>query len=528
MSWLKIFAIVVVLKAIFWVLLIPLWHTPDEQAHFGHVAYLAEGGDPKNHGRYSDMTEEIYASLTILGTQRDDQGNNKFTFHPEYHLPYSDNFYGPQEAEINSLPLETRKNFVIAESAYYPHFYYQISGIVYKLFYHSNLFIRVFAVRLFWLWAHALTVWLAYKIAELIFPKNPLVVIAATVMTAFQPMFSFVAAGVTSDNLHNLMFTAVIYFSLKIIKTPRFFDFLALAAALGIGIVNKQQFLVAFVIVFPAILYNLVKYPKKTFKLLLVLPMALVLAFVLAPNRTSQLVRIFVSGGLPYLNLKNASDQAFSNYSLFDHLAWTLQHTIREVIPWYWGVFNWLGVVFPITVIRILNRLMMMAGLGVLIRAIQVIRTKRFRLEEKLLVFIAWSALAYFLSLTVWDWTFTKNNGFPFGVQGRYHFPVLVSHMILLTVGIRQLFLLVSKKAAKVSLVTLIVGIILLNFLALYIVAGSYYDLSGFQSFIIQASQYKPWFVKGVWLSLALTAYVSGSILLIYQLVKLAIKTNEK
>ena len=31
-------------KEIIWSLFVPLWHTPDEQAHFGHVAYLAEGG----------------------------------------------------------------------------------------------------------------------------------------------------------------------------------------------------------------------------------------------------------------------------------------------------------------------------------------------------------------------------------------------------------------------------------------------------------------------------------------------------
>ncbi|HBU21519.1 TPA: hypothetical protein DEB02_01085, partial [Candidatus Beckwithbacteria bacterium] len=121
----------VVIKFLAWSLLVPLWHFPDEQAHFGHVAFIAEGGELTRHGRYPDMTEEIYTSLTILGTKRDEKGNNKFTFHPEYRLPYSDNLTGPQEEEIKSLPLSTRKNFVIRESAYYPHFFYQVSALVY-------------------------------------------------------------------------------------------------------------------------------------------------------------------------------------------------------------------------------------------------------------------------------------------------------------------------------------------------------------------------------------------------------------
>src|SRR3989344_8098451 len=129
------------LKSVAWSLLVPLWHFPDEQAHFGHVAFIAEGGDLNRHGRYPDMTEEIYTSLGILGTQRDEHGNNKFTYHPEYRLEYGQTTTGPQEEEIKSLPLSTRKNFTITESAYYPHFFYQVSALVYKFFYPADLFV---------------------------------------------------------------------------------------------------------------------------------------------------------------------------------------------------------------------------------------------------------------------------------------------------------------------------------------------------------------------------------------------------
>ena len=102
-------------NSLLWSLLVPLWHFPDEQAHFAHVAFIAEGGDLARHGRYPDMNEEIYRSLEILGTKRNDQGNNLFTFHPEYRLPYSPTLIGPEENIINQLPLSSRTNLVVRE-----------------------------------------------------------------------------------------------------------------------------------------------------------------------------------------------------------------------------------------------------------------------------------------------------------------------------------------------------------------------------------------------------------------------------
>jgi hypothetical protein len=522
----KLLFIAIFLKSIVWSLLVPLWHTPDEQAHFAHVAYIAEGGDLTRHGKYPDMTEEILTSLDILGTKRDLQGNNKFTFHPEYRLPYSDTLNGPQEEEIKNLSTTTRKNFVIRESAYYPHFFYQISSQVYKLFYQSNLFIRVFTVRLLWILASLLMIWFSFKSAQIIFPKNPLYSVTITTMVAFHPMLSFVSTGVTSDNLHNLLFTAVIYFCLKIIQAPRWQSFLSLAVVLGIGMINKQQFFIAFPIILPVILFSLIKQPRKTLKSLTVLPLSLLLAFILAPNRITQLLNIFIKGGLPYLSLKSSTDQVIPGYQLLDHLVWTLKHTFREVIPWYWGVFNWLGVVLPKLVNQILNRLLILSSLGLFLKLFNSIKAKKITNSDKYLFFLAWAGLAYFASLTIWDWTFMRNNGFSFGIQGRYHFPVILPHMILLFVGCKELFSLFGKKIQQFSLTILSIGFIALNYLALHLIASSYYDLSSYKSFITQASQYKPFFAKGMWFSSVFALYIIFTLILIMSLIKILNKNN--
>ncbi len=76
-------------KGVIWSGVVPLWHFPDEQAHFAQLQNIAEGVKLNKEGSTS---EEIYISEKILGTERDERGNNRFTFHSEYNLAYSKSF----------------------------------------------------------------------------------------------------------------------------------------------------------------------------------------------------------------------------------------------------------------------------------------------------------------------------------------------------------------------------------------------------------------------------------------------------
>src|SRR3972149_556362 len=93
--------ILLFIKQILWTAIVPLWHFPDEQAHFAQAVYLAEKGTQPPDGEF-DLTEEIRISENLLGTERDKSGNNRFTFHPEYKIPYSNKFVGLYEKEIQS------------------------------------------------------------------------------------------------------------------------------------------------------------------------------------------------------------------------------------------------------------------------------------------------------------------------------------------------------------------------------------------------------------------------------------------
>jgi len=213
---------------------------------------------------------------------------------------------------------------------------------------------------------------------------------------------------------------------------------------------------------------------------------------------------LYFQGKLPYFEI--ADKLVRPEYSLWQHLNYTANHTFREVLPWYWGVFRWLSLTLPRWINQVMMRILLVAGVGLIIKLFK----RRF---EPGFWIIAWSALIYFLALFFWDWQHIRNAGFPFGIQGRYYFPVIVPHMVLLVMGIKQIW---SK-----LLIVLDYWFVILNWLAFYAVTASYYDASGFKTFIIQASQYKPFFGKGWWLIIALGLYFIFSVIFSIQLFKL-------
>lgn len=471
----------IIFKTLVWSLFVPLWHAPDEQAHFGHVAYLAEGGQLPM-GRGKDLTEEIALSEQLLGTYRNKYGNNQFTYHPEYRLEYTDNLTGKYETQIKNIPLTARHNFTDAESAYYPNFFYRVSGLIYKLFYWQDLFVRVFAVRIFWLFTHLLMIWLAYLIGRIVFPKSKFTALSVAVLAGFQPMLTFVASGVTNDNLHNLLFTALIYFCLKLNQKIRAFDLIGLALTLYLGFINKPQFWISLGIVIPVLFWRWRRF------FVLIIP---------------GLFLLYIQGRLPYFEV--SPNLVRPDYTLWQHLVYTANHTFREVLPWYWGVFRWLSLVLPRWVNQVMMRLLVVAGIGLIIKLFR----RRFEPGFWLLI---WSAAVYFLALFFWDWQHIRNAGFPFGIQGRYYFPVIVPCMILIIIGFQSI--------SKYLNFLVSYWFIFLNWIAFYWVTASYYDASNFKTFIIQASQYKPFFAKGWWLIIALALSFILSVVFSLQLFK--------
>jgi len=511
------FILAVFIKQLVWAFIVPLWHFPDEQAHFAQLQNIAEPRVPEQI-QAGSTSLEITQSQKILHVLRDERGNNDYTFRPEFNLEYSDSYFGPDEHQILELPSESRQDPGISEATSYPPLYYWLGSLFYRLAYSGNLIDRVFAARIFSVIITTLAAYYAYLIGKRIFSSESKA-IALGILVSFQPMFSFVGAGVSSDPFYNLIYTSFIYYLLVAFQSKKLSlkQLLTLLTVLIIGLLSKQQMIIAL----PALL-------------ILLIPKLSPLIKKLSPKQwlTASLALIFI-GYLTYQLGETwriygflAAGPENQSLSFSSHLLWTIRHTIAEVLPWYWGVFKWLGVVLPNIVRRIQMRLLILAIIPIFIFTKDLITAKRLKKLSKLnknILFLLTIAGVYFLGLTIWDYLFRINYNFSFGIQGRYYFPTIVAHMALLLIGIN----LLPKILKKLFWLLTPLWWLVLHFIGLLTVSQAYYDTSSLKAFIIQASQYKPYWIKG-WPVTVLLALLLFSQLILFIHYCLTVSSQKK
>ncbi len=467
-------------KSLIWWLVVPPWQAPDEQAHFVQLQWYAE----KKTLQIAELnlSREVALSEELLGTKRDNFGNNKYTYHPDYKIAYAKNFNGINEGLINSQPLSARTAYVGREAAGYPPLYYQLALPLYNLFYKNGLMDRLFAVRLLSLISHLLLAFVAFLVGREIWGKG-LAAIALAVMVAFQPMVSFLAAGFHPDNLLNLLYSLGILVCLRIIKNglkPSYLAVLALVIFLGM---ETKILMVFFLPVAGAVII----FSRFRGKLaggmlaagLLLLPLA---AFIL-------------QWPIPYMPVVTAASPLRS-LGITKYLRFRVPKMVFEMWPWYWGVFKWLGVTLPPLIMKIITRVAALAGLGIFIYFVKVIRSKKISFETRALGFFLISSVSYILYLFFWDWRLMQSTGFSQGLQGRYLFSNIIPAMAVILIGLKSLIPPRFIFAENLLIYLLMFGMIALNFIALGTVARSYYDLTGLKVFITQLSQYHPGLLK--------------------------------
>lgn len=473
-------------------IIVPLWEFPDEQAHFAQVSHYVEAGFNLSG---DNLSREIYFSETVLGTLRDERGNNRYTYHPDYRPAYSVSTIGPQEAQINQIPLAWRSEMVKQEAAQYPALFYLLSALGYLAVYPSNLFIRVFATRLVSVLLTLIAVTVTFFLGRLLFTSHhkltsrqvDLLSFTLAFSLSFHPMFSFVSSGINNDNALNLISAVAILLTLTIFHsgiTPR--RSLLLGLSLALGLFTKPLILP---LIFPLTVILLWEWYRQrrslstqislTWPLLLPALLCLVWFFILPWIK---------SGHPPYLPESNPiSPQA--GLSPLTYLFGQLGRYYRETLVWYWGVFKWLGIVLPLNLIRGIKIALVLSVLGL----IKLFRSRRPLVAKSQVVNLLLISLLYLTALTVWDYFMVKNLGFSHGLQGRYFFPTLPAHLALFILG--WLSLLPRRFLIPTSFIILL-SFLLLHTASWFTLAHSYYDLWPLDAFTNQISQYKPFFLK--------------------------------
>ncbi len=500
------------LKEIVWIAFVPLWHFPDEQSHFGQIAFLAEKGRMPYDEELS-LTEEIRKSEELLSTERDELGINKFTYHHEYRIEYTQKLTGKYESQINNLKnnQKARKMVKIEASRYHP-FYYAVLGSIYRLFYYNTLINRVFISRIFQSLLSVLVVLIAFNVGKYIF-RNQLQSLTLAILVSFHPMFSFVSAGVNSDNLGTLLFSAFILITLIILhKKINFKNIFILGTISLLTFIIKPQYFIVFPLSVMLFVFKIL-ISLENIQIKIIKSVSLIaLSFILL----SFILRLGLGSGV----LVSKFITNFSPIELTAYFrSYVIPHLYREVLPWYWGIYNWLGVTYPRIVHRTVNwiGLISMVGLGL------IFIKNKFRLTQFPLKEIVWLIIINIFFVTgIYSYDFLEwsQKNIHLGVQGRYFFPAIITQMSLILTG---LLILIPKTWIKFkNYFTHGIGILMIvfNFYALYIVAEAYYDLSSFDRFIIQASQYKPWFFKSWYLLSIFGIYTSSLGIFLFKYLK--------
>lgn len=515
LSRLKLLLAAAALNALSWIILIPMWQYPDEQAHFAQVQFISEvSGIPINNQSF-DTSQEVAISEKILDTERDDLGNNKFTYHPEHKIEYSENIYGLYEKKIINLPRSSRFQMVKNEATLNPPLYYFLASIVYKIFSCCSLFTRVFAIRIMSALIFMATIFISFKAAELLFLKNKFMALAIASVIAFKPMLVFASTGILPDTLTIFLFTVFTYMCLKIIKYGFGFESVVfLFLSVIFGAMTRQHFLIVLFIIPLVIVYRFILDKKLRIKMIASLIGFSLLLFILS----------FFIESLNFIHRFDYPESSryipnnpLSNLTYTDHLVWTIKHSVFEIWPWFWGVYRWLSLTLPPVVYQIINRLIPLSAIGILLWFFETAKNKKFG-KNFHLFFLMIVALVYFFALTTFDYLYRMRNGYSFGVQGRYFFPPIFSVVSLLVVGFWYFFKFLLRDYYKYGIFLLIIFIMIFNLTSLIFVSSSYYDISNISTFVIQASQYKPLIFKSYVIIVILTASIISQLYYLYYL----------
>lgn len=480
----------------FWLLLIFPFEIPDEQSHYATVHYLVDQGSMPIRGNNNLSLEEQSVEY-MFGIMTD--GTNKYAHNPSHRPEFTETLMGKHEEEINKLNTnENRSTYTIHQSAIYPPLYYLITSAFYKISENANILIRLYTSRLSSLILTTATVYASYLVGTVLFGRNKRA-LALALLTLLYPMTTFIGVGVNSDNLHNLLFTIFTLLSLNLIKSGwKLSSSCLIGITIGLGIITKPQAYIMFPILALAIvarsrLNEWRIWPKHLSTI--VLAVILIAGWQEFPK--------FISGSNYYANI--IGETIIST----DLLGFTKQfiktHTSTLVV-WYWGVFKWQNILMPNFLWWAGIRLFALALIGVLLKFIRDFKSRNFSWIGRALVFFILANIIYASAIFWFDWQYYQRAGESLGLQARYYMPLLTSQMAILFIGISELAW--NQKIKRLAIRFIILFFLILQIAAAYTLAHSYYDTSSVNTFISQASQYKPWYAKGGWWYIWTSGYI--------------------
>ena len=457
------------LQGILWALITPPWQAPDEAAHFAYIQHLSEHGTWLPPGRETYISTELQTSISVLKTTRIHKNTN-FSF-------------TPTEAEsalrhMNGMTLEdrvkrgNRKN----RAGHYPPLYYKIGTLGYLAFYNSSITARLFGTRMMSLLITSLTVLVMFWASRQFFEGDTLCSRTASVLLVFQPMFAFIGSCVILDTMLILISTIMILLCLLMIKGKPTWKLQAgITICMALGLLSKPTFAAMIPLWFLALLISFLRNGLEKRKKLV---HAIFTILVLGVAGFT-----YLTYGGTHLRLWLSSLQAEHSdgaHSFLNYLGITFINLIQ---PWtlmakrfltsYWANFGMCDTTFPFTAYEPLILLTGMASIGVVI-LIWKNPSRWFSGRSGLVSYGLWGSIIFSVGIVIMSYTIAHQSWESGNLQGRYFFPTISLHMMILTAG---LLLPIKSEQIRKRIAFLLVGAMLLFHIASFALVFERYYL---------------------------------------------------
>ena len=233
-------ALVAVLNATAWGILVPPFHVPDENAHIAYVQYFAETGRlPKGGAPLEVYSPEINATLTAVDFPS--VVGNSLT-----RVPLRERQRQALQAARERAPSRVGSGDV-ATATNNPPLYYSLQALVYHASPSDDLLTRIGLMRVLSALLAGATAFFSTLFLRELFPTTPWAWAGGGLVVALQPLFGFIGSGVNNDGLLFCAAAALFFGLARLLRrgiTPR--RALAVGLALSAGALAKAT-MIAFV-----------------------------------------------------------------------------------------------------------------------------------------------------------------------------------------------------------------------------------------------------------------------------------------
>jgi hypothetical protein len=444
-------ALIALVNAVVWSVVVPPFQVPDEISHFGYAQYLAETGklppQTPNASQYSDEEQTALNFLhffTVVGrrdqrglwtTPEDKQLRAALAAHP------SPKGAGGVSSATNQPPL-----------------YYALTAAAYWISPGHDILTRLYVMRLVSAVLAAGTVLAIFLFIRELLPGTPWAWTVGALGVAFQPQFMFIAAGVHGDNLLFFASACLLFTVARAFKrglTTRRATAIGLATVIGVlGKLTFLAFIPAIVLAFLLLLWRAAPRDRReAFK-----GTAVATAVVAVPVALYGLLNVAVwhrsggatGGGVVATTASTASISIRERVSYIWQLALPRLPFMQDEFPAYFppwetwfrgtiGRFGWLDYDFPKQVYTWALAAFAACGLSALVEFVRSgLRIGATRLGWRLsfAAVIAVMVIGLFVAIGWQGIAYRHDTGNSFE-QARYLFPLLGLYGLFLALAAR-------------------------------------------------------------------------------------------